>query len=86
MGPAVLFMFSDDEDDVDEFGPAFAGCDKPDKERFKSGDQEPWIYRGGLLAEFRVRADLLTGIQHLTLFIECLFLPQPLHSIGTFLY
>ena len=30
------------------------GCDKPDKERFKSGDQEPWIYRGGLLAEFRV--------------------------------
>jgi len=39
-----------------------AGCDKPDKERFKSGDQEPWIYRGGLLAEFRVGSVTCRGI------------------------
>ena len=31
-----------------------AGIDKRDKELFKSGEQEPWVHRGGLLAEFRV--------------------------------
>lgn len=30
------------------------GIDKPEKEPFKSGEQEPWVHRGGLLAEFRV--------------------------------
>lgn len=29
------------------------GIDKPEKEPFKTGEQEPWVHRGGLLAEFR---------------------------------
>lgn len=29
------------------------GLGKPDKEPFRSGEQEPWVYRGGLHAEFR---------------------------------
>ncbi|ESN89820.1 hypothetical protein HELRODRAFT_194783 [Helobdella robusta] len=29
------------------------GIDKREKELFKSGEQEPWVHRGGLLAEFR---------------------------------
>ena len=32
----------------------FTGIDKREKELFKSGEQEPWVHRGGLLAEFRV--------------------------------
>ena len=27
---------------------------RPDKEPFRCGEQEPWVYRGGLHAEFRV--------------------------------
>jgi hypothetical protein len=35
----------------------FAGTERKTKNcEFKSGDQEPWVYRGGLLGEFRVRA------------------------------
>lgn len=35
------------------------GIDKPEKEPFKSGEQEPWVHRGGLLAEFRVSSSTL---------------------------
>ena len=41
------------------------GLGKPDKEPFRTGEQEPWVHRGGLHAEFRVSAfnymtDILT--------------------------
>ena len=40
--------------DVDSF--PLPGTEKKTKHcEFKSGDQEPWVYRGGILGEFRVR-------------------------------
>ena len=35
------------------------GMGKPDKEPFRAGEQEPWVYRGGLHGEFRVSGCVL---------------------------
>ena len=31
-----------------------SGLGKPDRETFRGGEQEPWLYRGGIYSEFRV--------------------------------
>lgn len=36
------------------------GCTSGYKEAFTSGDQEPWVFRGGLQAEFQVCMPMAT--------------------------
>lgn len=34
------------------------------KETFMSGDQEPWVFRGGLTADLQVRSCIMFSINH----------------------
>jgi len=48
LGPAVVFMFSDDEDDVDEFGTALQAVTNPTR----SGSSRAIRSRGSIVAVF----------------------------------
>lgn len=47
----------------------FLGFSKGWKESFMSGDQEPWVFRGGLVADLQVNKIILFIIYFILVFV-----------------